>query len=108
MMVGSANGQGIYLVIQFDWPDNFKPEYGQAAKALHQHVVNSSWIEEVLAASGGIGAGPSSLWIFRIEDYGSLDRLLHAQDDPVSAAYNEFFSQMVDVEEIIREQVLFS
>ena len=106
-MAGSDNGQGIYLVIQFNWPDTFKPEYGEAAKALHQQVVDSSWIEEVLAASGGIGAGPSSLWIFRIEDYGSLDRLLHAQDDPVSSAYNEFFSQMVNVEEILREQVLF-
>lgn len=106
-MASSANGQGIYLVIQFNWPDNLKPEHGEAAKSLHKQVVDSSWIEEILAASGGIGAGPSSLWIFRIEDYGSLDRLLHDQHDPVSGAYNEFFSQMVNVEEILREQVLF-
>jgi hypothetical protein len=107
-MTGDRTVPGIYLAVQFNWPDEFKPGFGEAAKSLHRAVVASEWIEETVAASGGIGAGPSSMWIFKLENYGSLDRLLHDRDDPVSEAYVKFFSLMRDVEEIIREEVSFT
>jgi hypothetical protein len=98
---------GIYLIISFNWPRPYKPEYGQKARALHDVLADKDWIEEVLAASGGIGAGASSWWIFKLENYAALDRLLHDQDDPVAAAYASFFSEMEDVQDMIREEVLF-
>lgn len=100
--------QPIYLIVQFNWPRPFKPEYGARAKELHLVLQDQTWIEEVLAASGGLGAGSASIWIFKLPDYASLDRLLHADEDPVSRAYQAFFSDMVDVEDVIREEVLFT
>ncbi|MFZ1397831.1 MAG: hypothetical protein WAS33_13075, partial [Candidatus Promineifilaceae bacterium] len=65
------------------------------------------WIKEVVAASGGIGEGPASIWILWLRNYAALDRLFHAEDDPVSQAYNAFFSAMPVVKDKIREQVDF-
>jgi hypothetical protein len=99
---------GIYLIVEFDWPSPFQKEQGDMAKALHQVVVESDWIEEAVAASGGVGGGPSSLWIFKLPDYAALDRLFHDQEDSVSKAYAAFFSTMVNVQDKIRGQVLFT
>ncbi|MEX1071203.1 MAG: hypothetical protein WEC37_01130 [Anaerolineales bacterium] len=99
--------KGIYLIISFNWPSNFTKEMAQNAKKLHEAVLAASWIRETLAASGGIGSGASSLWAFWMEDYASLDRLLHNENDPVCQAYLAFFPSMVDVTENIREQVVF-
>ena len=63
------------------------------------------WVQEVFAASGGLGAGPASLWVFRLANYASLDRLFHG-DEAVSLAYVDFFGAMVDVTDAIREAVI--
>ncbi|MGD2157284.1 MAG: hypothetical protein PVG14_02385 [Anaerolineales bacterium] len=98
---------GTYLVVQFSFPKPFQAEYGEKARALHQVLEGQDWIEEVFAASGGIGAGPSSIWVFKLNDYSALDRLLGGED-PVSKAYVDFFGAMEDVRDFIREEVVFA
>ena len=98
---------GIYLIIDFDWPKPFKPEYGQRAKELHNIVQNQDWIAETLAASGGLGGEQSSVWVFWLVNYASLDRLLSDPNDPVSEAYHAFFSSMDNVKDKLREEVRF-
>ena len=105
-MAGQTS-QGIYLIVEFDWPSSMKPELVQRAKDLHQIVQNQTWIQEAVAASGGLGTGPSSIWIFRLENYAALDRLLHDRSDEVSRAYVGFFSEMANVGDRIREAVIF-
>ncbi|MCB0033492.1 MAG: hypothetical protein KDE51_05725 [Anaerolineales bacterium] len=97
----------IYLIVQFNFPQPFQPEYGEKARALHQAVQNQEWIEEVFAASGGIGGGAASLWVFKLANYAALDQLLGGED-PVSKAYVGFFSRMDDVQDMIRQEVRFA
>ena len=105
--MAEQSSQSIYLIVEFDWPSPMKPELVQRARDLHQIVQNQAWIEEVVAASGGLGTGPSSIWIFRLESYAALDRLLRDRSDEVSRAYVGFFSEMANVEDRIREAVIF-
>lgn len=97
---------GIYLVVHFNFPQPFQPEHGQKARALHDAVVSADWIEEVVAASGGVGMGPSCVWVFGLDNYAALDRLFHG-DEVVSKAYVDFLSSMVDVQDMVREAVVF-
>jgi hypothetical protein len=99
--------QNIYLVVSFNFPKPFQPEYGEKAKVLHQALIDQDWIEDVFAASGGIGGGPSSMWVFKMDGYASLDRLFDGSD-PVSKAYVAFFRTMDDVQDMVREEVVFS
>jgi hypothetical protein len=98
---------GIYLIVHFEWPKPFKPEFGQFAKDLHDAVQGQDWIREVLTASGGIGSGQSSLWVFWLKNYGALDRLFSDQEEPASEAYRAFFNVMDDVSDSVREEVRF-
>ena len=98
---------GIYLIVEFNWPDEFTQEQGKMARHLHDVVQDKSWIREVVAASGGIGEGPSSIWVFWLENYAALDTLLEARDNEVCQAYINFFSEMPLVNEKIRGEVLF-
>ncbi len=98
---------GIYLIINFDWPTPFKPEHGQTARKLHDIVQGQSWIKEAVAASGGVGKGPASTWIFWLRNYAALDTLLRDQENEVCAAYVDFFTDMPTVIETIREETLF-
>lgn len=98
---------GIYLIIEFDWPQPMDPEAGDKAYHLHQVVQGQTWIRECVTASGGIGNGPSSVWIFWLEDYAALDCLMRDKEDDVAIAYYEFFSKMPTVSEVIREEVVF-
>ena len=99
--------QGIYLLVQFNFPRPFQPEYGDKAKALHEVAQGQDWIEEVFTASGGVGAGPSSVWVFKLQNYASLDRLFSGEG-PVSKAYVDFFRSMSDVQDMVREEVVFA
>ena len=103
----STSQVGIYLIVEFEWPRPFTQDHAKSARALHDVVQNQEWIREVVAASGGLGDGPPSIWIFWLPDYAALDRLLRNQDDPVSRAYNTFFSEMPVVKDKIREEVAF-
>jgi len=98
--------KGIYLIVRFNFPKPFSPDFSEKAVALHRILDGQQWIEEVLTASGGIGGGSSSIWIFRLSNYAAIDRLLGG-DDPVSIAYTGFIGAMDDVEEIIREEIVF-
>jgi hypothetical protein len=97
----------LYLIVEFNWPQNFTREDADKARVLHDRLQGQGWITEVLAASGGIGYGGSSVWIFGLKNYADLDRLLHLPEDPVSKAYVDFFTRMADVTEKVREQVRF-
>ena len=99
--------QGIYLNVQFNFPKPFQAEYGQKAKSLHQALEEQDWIDEICAASGGIGGSQSSMWVFKLGNYAALDRLFHG-NDLTSRAYVNFFSAMDDVQDFIREEVNFT
>ena len=98
---------GIYLIVEFEWPRPFTRAHAQNAAQLHNVVQDKTWIKEVVAASGGLGDGPPSIWIFWLPNYAALDRLLHDTDDPVNQAYTAFFSEMPVVKDKIREEVAF-
>lgn len=98
---------GIYLFVQFNWPQPFSKEHAQKAAHLHNSVQGQTWIKETIAASGGIGPGPSSIWVFWLENYAALDTLLRDQANEISQAYTNFFADMPVVDEIIREEVIF-
>ena len=102
-----ANTPGILLLVEFDWPKPFEPDHGRAARALHDAVVGQGWIREIVAGSGGLGDGPGSVWVFRLENYAGLDRLLREQQDPVHQAYVKCFTIMENVVERVREEVIF-
>ena len=99
-----------YLIVEFDWPKVEKPEMYKAAGNLHRALEEADWIEEVFAGFGGIGAGKSSIWVFKIAKYANLDELndsYNPDQNEVSKAYSEFFKMMINVEEKIREEALF-
>ena len=99
---------GIYLIINFNWPTPIEKAHAAAARTLHDRVQGQTWIREVVAASGGVGAGPSSTWIFWLANYAALDRLLRSSgEDPIGQAYVDFFSQMPLAEEVVRAEVVF-
>ena len=105
--VSEQSSRGIYLIVEFDWPNPVETEVAQKAAQLHKVVQNQSWIREIVAASGGLGGDHGSLWIFRLETYAALDRLFHDRSDEVSQAYMGFFSRMPHVKDKIREEVIF-
>lgn len=98
---------GIYLIVEFEWPQPFDEKHGKLARALHDVLQGKDWIKESVAGSGGIGGKRSSLWIFWLQNYAALDRLFQDKSDPVSEAYAAFFSKMVKVNDWIREEVYF-
>jgi len=104
----SETKPGIFLILEFKWPQPFQDEHGKLAWALHNAVQGQSWIRESVAASGGVGGKQPSMWIFWLENYAALDRLFFKEEeDPVSKAFKTFFSKMLNVEDYIREEVLF-
>jgi hypothetical protein len=98
---------GIYLIVEFDWPKPFETSHAKKARALHDNVQEQPWIEETVAASGGLGEKLGSIWIFKLANYAALDTLLNDETDPVATAYRNFFSEMAAVEDRIREEVVF-
>lgn len=98
---------GIYLIVEFDWPQPFTQDVGKKARHLHDIVQNQTWVREMVAGSGGLGEGPSSIWVFWLENYAALDRLLRDRSDEVSQAYIDFFNAMPRVVDKIREEVVF-
>ena len=102
-----AQSGGIYLTIDFDWPTPFEPAHATLARRLHDVVQGQTWINESVAASGGVGGEQDSSWVFWLENYAALDKLLRDENDEVAQAYKTFFSAMPVVTEKIREAVLF-
>ncbi|MCB0119858.1 MAG: hypothetical protein H6634_07375 [Anaerolineales bacterium] len=98
---------GIYLIVEFDWPNPVDAETAKKAFHLHQVVKGAGWIQSAVAASHGVGKGAASIWIFKLEGYSALERLFRDPSDEVYKAYNDFFSAMPLVNTAIREEVLF-
>ena len=84
--MSEQTSRGIYLIVEFDWPNPVETEVAQKAAHLHKMAQNQSWIREVVAA---------------------LDRLFHDRSNEVSQAYMGFFSRMPHVKDKIREEVIF-
>ena len=103
----NSEKSGIYLIVEFDWPRPFETKNGALARELHDIVQGEDWIREILAASGGLGSGRSSVWVFWLENYAALDRLLTDQEEPIANANGAFFSAMDNVQDKIREEVRF-
>lgn len=97
----------IYLIVEFDWPASLEPEVAQKAAHLHHVLQDQTWIQEAVAASGGLGGDHGSMWIFRLDGYAALDRLFHDKSNEVSQAYLDFFSCMPRIADKIREEVIF-
>ena len=97
----------IYLMIDFDWPNLIQSDHAKLAHHLHDVVQGKTWIKESVAASGGIGGETDSVWVFWLENYASLDKLLRDEKDEVAQAYKTFFSAMFVVTEKVREAVTF-
>jgi hypothetical protein len=98
---------GILLIVDFDWPQPFEKEHAQKAWALHDAIVASDWVVDLAAGAGGVGAGQSSIWVFRLDGYAALDRLMREREDPVCRAYMDCFGIMENVAERVREEVIF-
>ena len=99
---------GVYLIVEFDWPQIITKEMSMAARALHDALQGKqTWIRETVAASNGVGSGPSSLWIFWLENYAALDSLIPQAVDPISGAFHVFFSHMQNVKQSLRDEVIF-
>ena len=103
----SARKAGIYLIIDFEWPKPWDGMCAKRARELHEVVKAHGWVREVVAAGGGIGSGPAYTWVFWLEDYAALDRLMRSEHDAVALAYRAFFADMTHVTDKIREEVLF-
>ena len=101
---------GIFLILEFDWPREETPDMYKAAGNLHNKVQKTDWIEEIFAGFGGIGSGKASIWVFKMSTYADLDKLLNSyklDQNEVSKAYSKFFKLMINVEEKIRQEVVF-
>ena len=97
----------LYLFVEFDWPNELTKETAGLAKQLHTQVTEVDWIEEVIAASGGLGGELGSVWVFKVENYAALDRLLRDREDEIAQTYMQFFSRMAKVRDRVREEVIF-
>jgi len=64
-------------------------------------------MEESLPGSRGMGGNQSSIWIFELTNYAALDCLLGMRENPVSQANMSFYSEILDVEDYVKEQTIF-
>ena len=98
---------GIYLIIDFNWPEEITEEMAKGAAHLHKLTLELDWIKDVVAAAGGIGSGLSCTWVFWLENYGALDKLLKDYESEICKTYLNFFKSMAKMKEKIREEVQF-
>ena len=95
-----------YLIIEFDWPSSITKELATLVRKFHDLVEKADWINEIIAASGGIGGEFNSIWILDIENYAILDKFLHG-NNPISENFNAWTDQMTKLRISIKEQVKF-
>ncbi|MHA1865122.1 MAG: hypothetical protein ACTSVB_11835 [Candidatus Heimdallarchaeaceae archaeon] len=97
---------GIYYIVMFDWPEEVSSELSKKVREFHELVEKAPWIREIVAASGGIGIGATSIWIFWLQDYTDLNKLLRSEEE-ISKLYHEWTKEMQNVETMVREEVIF-
>ncbi|MHA2089777.1 MAG: hypothetical protein ACW98K_02860 [Candidatus Kariarchaeaceae archaeon] len=108
--MSTADTSGLYLIVEFDWPNEITSELFKASAHLHEVVTKSDWIDEKVAGYGGLRLDFQCIWIFRVKDYAALDKLLNLpgdKQDDVAKAYSYFFDNMIKVKETIRQEVTF-
>ena len=77
---------------------------------MHETVRKNDWIDDPVVAYGGVGNGLPCMWIFSLESYAFLDKLLHPtknEHNDVAIAYSNFFNQMKTVKSKIKHEVQF-
>ena len=105
-----TNTPGLFLIVEFDWPKEITPQLFKASSHLHEVVTQSDWIDEKVAGYGGLRIDFQCIWIFRVNDFVALEKLLNLpedEQDDVAKAYANFFDNMIKVKETIRQEVIF-
>ncbi|MHA2336610.1 MAG: hypothetical protein ACXACX_04870, partial [Candidatus Hodarchaeales archaeon] len=100
----------IFLIVEFRWPEKITEEIGKASANLHKKIQENDWIDDPVVAYGGVSRGLPCIWIFKVKEYGELDKLLHptkSLNNDVSQAYSNFFKDMVNVRVKIKHEVQF-
>ena len=73
---------------------------------FHDLIIAADWIEEKVAASGGIGRKYNSIWVLKMENYAALDRFLHGKNE-ITENFTEWADQMLKMKLNIKEEVQF-
>ncbi len=97
---------GYYILIEFDWPSTITKELTILVREFHDLVLETEWVDETVAASGGIGGEYNSIWILYIEKYAILDKFLHGEN-PIAENFNKWADQMAKMKISVKEQVKF-
>lgn len=97
---------GYYILVEFDWPSSITKELATLVRKFHDLVVEADWIDETVAASGGIGGECNSIWILHIENYAILDKFLHGKN-PIAENFNKWSNQLAKMKISVKEQVKF-
>ncbi|MHA1440909.1 MAG: hypothetical protein ACTSPK_03455 [Candidatus Heimdallarchaeota archaeon] len=100
------NQQGIMLIVEFDWPEEITKELGSLVRKFHDLVTDADWIEEKVAASGGLGGDYGSIWIFRLKNYAGLDEFFHGKNE-IAKSFKKWSNQMIDISISVKEEVMF-
>jgi len=104
----SSSSPGIFLIVEFDWPNPTPPAMYQAAASIHRSLKQSIWMQEVLGGFGGIGSNYQSIWIFKFANFADIDILLNNTSDRAEVkVYSSFFDNMKNVKTIIKQEVTF-
>ncbi|MHA2502060.1 MAG: hypothetical protein ACXAE3_04265 [Candidatus Kariarchaeaceae archaeon] len=110
MEMNTTDHLSIYLIIEFNWPQEITPEMAAASAQLHREVVEADWVDETLAGYGGIGDGKACIWILKFSDYSALNAMLNpkfTEKNGVTEAYSKFFGMMIDISTRVKHEVLF-
>ena len=95
-----------YLIIEFDWPETITKELATSVRKFHDLIELEDWINEEIAASGGIGGEFSSIWIFNIGPYAGLDKFFHG-DNPIAEHFPKWADFMAKMRISVKQKVHF-
>jgi len=96
----------LYLIIEFDWPEPITKELASTVRNFHDIIKSEDWIQATVAASGGIGGDYSSLWVFEIQNYATLDKFFHGTN-PVTENFPKWADLMTKMKISVKEKVKF-
>ncbi len=97
---------GFYIIIEFDWSSSITKELATLVRKIHDLVKEADWIDETVAASGGIGGGYNSIWILQIKNYATPDKFLHGKN-PLAENFPKWADQMTKMRISVKEEVQF-
>lgn len=94
------------IIIEFDWPSDISNELYMNVRKFHDIVEKTDWIEECVAASGGIGGVFNSIWIFRLSNYAMLDKFFDEKNE-ISQSFALWADSMAKMKISVKEEVMF-